>query len=158
MIMAKKIIILLGVLIFVSILILSCKGSAFQTESDIQVRITEKKFIRSTCIDNVSEALSIAIRTILQNTTEVTGKIEDWKLDFYSDSVLLISISKSNYEDYACGGQAVDFSDEIKTSGFFNFYGFVKFSLFKNITPNRVTITLTIKDTTGKSYQISDTY
>ena len=119
---------------------------------------TEKKLLRSVCNDTVTEALSIKIRTILQNTSEVSGSIDDWKIDFYNDDVLLLMINKSNYEGYACADQAVDKSEEIVTTGHFNFYGFVQFALFSDTIPDKVTITLTIKDASGHTYQITNTY
>ncbi len=137
----------------------TCKGdSNVEIHSNIQARITEKEFLKSICSDKKSNALSIKISTILQNTSKISGAIDDWKLDFHSDSVLLLSMSKSNYDSFACGTQKTDMTDEIITTGFFNFFGFVKFSLLNNTVPNKVIIKLTIKDKSGHTYQITDTY
>lgn len=146
--------------VFMILFTFGCPANETTLEkSDIQVRITEKKFIRSTCSDNVAEALSIEISTVLQNTTEISGYIDDWVIDFYIDSVLLLSVNKSNYESFACADQAIDIIDKIDNSGgYFTYYGFVQFTHFKNTIPNKVTITFSIKDDSGHTYKISDTY
>jgi len=147
------------ILFIVTSSLFRCKGdSEADVHSNIQARITEKEFLKSTCSDKTSDALSIKISTILQNTSKISGMIDDWKLDFYSDSNLLLSMSKSNYDSFACGTQKTDMTDEIIATGFFNFFGFVKFSLLNNTVPNKVIITLTIKDKSGHTYQITDTY
>ncbi len=135
-----------------------CPANDTSDNSNIEVQITEKKFSRSTCSDGVAEALSIEFKAILLNNSKTSGTIDDWQIDFYQDGSLLIMINKSNYEDYACADQAVDMSEEIITSGYFNFYGFVQYSLFNNIIPNKTTVTLTIKDKSGYTYKINHTF
>ncbi len=128
-----------------------------ENKSDVRVSMAGYDFTLNTCTNGIDAALSSEIKAAFKNFSKIPGKIEFWKFNIYKNDTLLLTIDKNNFENLACGQQQILLDSPIIETGWIELYGFMKYDLFGDM-PNKVEIIVTIKDDSGYTYEISDTY
>lgn len=132
-------------------------NSDTENKSDVRVSMAGYNFTKNTCANGIDPALSSEIKAAFKNFSKIPGKIEFWKFNIYKNDTLLLTIDKNNFENLACGQQQIVLDSPIIETGWIELYGFMKYDFFGDM-PNKVEIIVTIKDDSGYTYEISDTY
>jgi len=151
--------VLVGFLI-ITFLSSGCKKNV-DNHSDIRILLNGYTFTNDTCENGIDPALSLTILAKMKNYSEIPGTVESWLFNFYKDDTLLLTIDKNNYIDLACGKVELLLDSTIIDTGYIGMNNVVKHDVFGEIPkdiPNKVEVIVTIKDDSGYTYQISDTY
>jgi len=155
--------------ILVSFLIITflssgCKKNVdINNHSDIRILLNGYEFSNVTCENGIDPALSFTILAKMKNYSDIPGTVESWLFNFYKDDTLLVTIDKNNYIDLACGKVELLLDSTIINTeyGYIGMNNVIKHDVFGEIpqnVPNKVEVIVTIKDDSGYTYQISDTY
>jgi hypothetical protein len=132
-------------------------NSDTENKSDVRVSLAGYNFTLNTCTNGIDPALSSEIKAAFKNFSKIPGNIEFWKFNIYKNDTLLLIIDKNNFENLACAQQQLTLDSPIIETGWIELYGFMKYDLFGDM-PNKIEIIVTIKDDSGYTYEISDTY
>lgn len=132
-------------------------NSDTENKSDVKVSLAGYNFTLNTCTNGIDPALSSEIKAAFKNFSKIPGNIEFWKFNIYKNDTLLLIIDKNNFENLACAQQQLTLDSPIIETGWIELYGFMKYDLFGDM-PNKIEIIVTIKDDSGYTYEISDTY
>jgi hypothetical protein len=126
-------------------------------EVSYSVYIMTKNIGQATCPDSEEKAYWVQLEAHLKNYTNAPIDILSWRLDFYSDGIILAGFDKQNYLSIGCGETELQSDPFLEKYLSFKLEIIVPKTILKSF-PMEVEITFFLKNENGSIITIGDRY